>query len=66
MVNKIAVEIIKSIINNLKNALTMKKLVLAVIAISVIGMTSCKKEEAAQPEINNTVKVGKKDTGSWD
>ncbi len=44
----------------------MKKLVLAVIAISVIGMTSCKKEEAAQPEINNTVKVGKKDTGSWD
>ena len=45
----------------------MKKLVLALIAISVIGMTSCKKEEAAQPEIkNSTVKVGKKDTGSWD
>ena len=45
----------------------MKKLVLALVAISVIGMTSCKKEESAQPETkNSTVKIGKKDTSSWD
>jgi hypothetical protein len=46
----------------------MKKVLLAVIAMVVIGMTSCKKEEGAQPEsTNSAVKVlNKKDTTQWD
>jgi len=43
----------------------MKKVLLAVIAFTVLGMTSCKKEEGAQP--NNAVKIeNKKDTTQWD
>ena len=36
--------------------------------MAVIGITSCKKEEAAQPESKtNSVKVlNKKDTSTWD
>jgi hypothetical protein len=45
----------------------MKKVLLAVIALVVIGTTSCKKEAGAQPEANNSVKVlDKKDTTQWD
>ncbi|NEU08345.1 hypothetical protein GZH53_08495 [Flavihumibacter sp. R14] len=45
----------------------MKKVLLAVIAFAVLGITSCKKEEGAQPDSTNTVKVSnKKDTTQWD
>ena len=45
----------------------MKKALLAVIVMSVLGITSCKKEESAQPDSNNTEKVlNKKDTSQWD
>ena len=45
----------------------MKKVLLAVIAMVVIGMTSCKKEAGAQPEANSAAKVlDKKDTTQWD
>ena len=44
----------------------MKKLVLSLIAISVIGMTSCKKEETAQPQTTSAAKVAKKDISTWD
>lgn len=46
----------------------MKKILLAIIALVVIGVTSCKKEEGAQPEEKNSaVKVlDKKDTTQWD
>lgn len=45
----------------------MKKVIVAVVAMVVIGMTSCKKEEGAQPESSSTVKVlDKKDTSQWD
>ncbi|NEU08347.1 hypothetical protein GZH53_08505 [Flavihumibacter sp. R14] len=46
----------------------MKKVLLAVIVLSVLGITSCKKEEGAQPDSkNNAVKVlNKKDTTQWD
>ena len=46
----------------------MKKLVLAVIAMVVVGMTSCKKEEGATPEFKKaSVSMSeKKDTSTWD
>jgi hypothetical protein len=46
----------------------MKKVLLAAIAVAVIGMTSCKKEEGAQPDATNSaVKIeNKKDTTQWD
>jgi len=45
----------------------MKKVLLAVIAVVMIGMTSCKKEEVAQPQTDNAAKVlNKKDTSQWD
>ena len=45
----------------------MKKLLLAVVAIMMVGLTSCKKEDAAQPQAqSNTVKLEKKDTTQWD
>jgi len=45
----------------------MKKVLLAVIVMSVLGITSCKKEEGAQPQANGSVKVlNKKDTSQWD
>jgi len=45
----------------------MKKVLLAVIALAVIGITSCKKEEGAQPDTKNAVKIeNKKDTTQWD
>ena len=45
----------------------MKKVLLAVIAFAVLGITSCKKEEGAQPDSKNAVKVlNKKDTTQWD
>lgn len=45
----------------------MKKVLLTVIALVVIGATSCKKDAGAQPESNNSVKVlDKKDTAGWD
>jgi len=43
----------------------MKKVLFAVIAMAVIGMTSCKKEEGAQPQ-NSTEVSNKKDTSQWD
>ena len=43
----------------------MKKLLLSLIAFAILGITSCKKEEGAQPE--NAVKIeNKKDTTQWD
>ena len=45
----------------------MKKVLLAVIALVVIGATSCKKDAGAQPEANKSVKVlDKKDTAQYD
>lgn len=45
----------------------MKKVILAVIAMVVVSATACKKDDAAQPEANSTVKVlDKKDTSQWD
>ena len=45
----------------------MKKVFLAVVAFAVLGITSCKKEEGAQPESNSAVKIeNKKDTTQWD
>ena len=44
----------------------MRKLLLAVIAMVVIGMTSCKKEDGAQPETNTSTVLDKKDTSGWD
>jgi len=46
----------------------MKKVLLAVVAFAVLGITSCKKEEGAQPDAaNNAVKIeNKKDTTQWD
>ena len=46
----------------------MKKVLLATIALVVIGMTSCQKEEGATPEITKeTGKIAdRKDVGSWD
>ena len=45
----------------------MKKVLFAVIALVVIGASSCKKEAGAQPETNNSVKVlDKKDTAQYD
>jgi hypothetical protein len=46
----------------------MKKVLFALIAFAVLGITSCKKEEGAQPDSkNNAVKVlNKKDTTQWD
>jgi hypothetical protein len=45
----------------------MKKVLLALVAILIMGATSCKKEAGAQPEANNAVKVlDKKDTTQWD
>ncbi len=45
----------------------MKKLVLAVIAVAMISVSSCKKDQGATPEANSAVKVlDKKDTAQWD
>ena len=44
----------------------MKKVLLAVIAMVVLGVTSCKKEEGAQPETNTSTVLDKKDTSGWD
>jgi hypothetical protein len=44
----------------------MKKVLLAVIAFVIIGATSCKKDSGAQPEVNNAVKVEKKDLAQYD
>ncbi len=46
----------------------MKKLVIAVIALGMISMSSCKKEESATPSSKTqTVKVAdKRDLGSYD
>ncbi|MBC7743814.1 MAG: hypothetical protein H7096_01790 [Flavobacterium sp.] len=46
----------------------MKKVLLAVIAMIVLGISSCKKEDGAQPQAKSTaVKVlDKKDTTQWD
>ncbi len=46
----------------------MKKVLLAVTAMIVLGISSCKKEEGAQPQAKSTaVKVlDKKDTSGWD
>ena len=45
----------------------MKKVLLAVVAFAVLGITSCKKEEGAQPDANNSVKIeNKKDLSQWD
>lgn len=45
----------------------MKKIILAALVFSFIGITSCKKDAGAQPDSTNTVKVlDKKDTSQWD
>ena len=46
----------------------MKKVLLAVIVISVLGISSCKKDDGAQPDAKTSaVKVlDKKDTTQWD
>ena len=46
----------------------MKKVLLAVIAMVVVGMSSCQKEEGATPQVQTqTHKVAdKKDTSGWD
>ncbi|WP_155975815.1 hypothetical protein [Daejeonella oryzae] len=45
----------------------MKKLILSLVALSVISISSCKKEEGAKPEIkNDTSKVAAKTLGSFD
>jgi hypothetical protein len=45
----------------------MKKVLLAAVAFAVLGMTSCKKEEGAQPDAKSNVKIeNKKDTTQWD
>ena len=45
----------------------MKKVLLAVVAIAVLGISSCKKEEGAKPQIkNDTNKVAGKTLSSFD
>ncbi|HYK75580.1 MAG TPA: hypothetical protein VEV16_01255 [Daejeonella sp.] len=45
----------------------MKRLVFAVLALAVISISSCKKEEGATPEIKNeTTKVAAKDLSAYD
>jgi hypothetical protein len=46
----------------------MKKVLLAVVAFTILGIASCKKEEGAQPDAQNSaVKIeNKKDTTQWD
>ena len=45
----------------------MKKVLLAVVAIAVLGISSCKKEEGARPQIkNDTNKVAAKNLSSYD
>ncbi|HYK75581.1 MAG TPA: hypothetical protein VEV16_01260 [Daejeonella sp.] len=44
----------------------MKKIVLAIVALAVISISSCKKEEGATPEIKNEAKVAAKDLSAYD
>ena len=44
----------------------MKKVLLAVIATVIVGMTSCKKDEGAQPEVKKNVVLDKKENSTWD
>ena len=45
----------------------MRKLLLAVVAIAVLGISSCKKEESAKPEIqNDTNRVAAKNLTTYD
>jgi hypothetical protein len=44
----------------------MKKVLLVVIALVLIGVTSCKKEAGVQPEVNAAKVLDKKDTAQWD
>ena len=45
----------------------MKKVLLAVVAIALIGISSCKKEEVAKPQIkNDTNKIAAKNLSSYD
>lgn len=44
----------------------MKKLILAIVAMLVIGVTSCKKEDGVQPEVGSEKVSDKKDTTQWD
>jgi hypothetical protein len=46
---------------------TMKKLVLALVAFAVIGLSSCEKEEGATPGTAKPVKVSdRKEIAQWD
>ena len=45
----------------------MKKVLLAVVAIAVLGISSCKKEESAKPQIKNDAnKIAGKTLSSYD
>ena len=45
----------------------MKKVLLAVVAIAVLGISSCKKEEGAKPQIkNDTNRVAAKNLTTYD
>ena len=45
----------------------MKKIIIALLVVSAIGATSCKKENEVAPAKSNTVKVSdKSDLGTWD
>ena len=45
----------------------MKKLILSLIALAVISISSCKKEEGAKPQIkNDTNKIAAKNLSSYD
>ncbi|HXH99367.1 MAG TPA: hypothetical protein VNI52_03805 [Sphingobacteriaceae bacterium] len=44
----------------------MKKLVLALVAFAVIGLSSCKKEEGATPENSKSVKTSNRHIQQWD
>ena len=44
----------------------MKKVLLALMAVVVIGASACKKEAGAQPEVNAVKVLDKKDTAQYD
>ena len=45
----------------------MKKIIIALLVVSAIGATSCKKESEVAPAKASTVKVSdKSDLGVWD
>lgn len=44
----------------------MKKLVLAIVAFTMIGLSSCKKEEGATPQTAKPSKLADKEVAQWD